>query len=139
MDGAPLSPDEVQHYRDHGWVVARDFLRRRMGWGDAGGLIEHYMALHEEIPHSERFGGVDDEHDDPNRRYPRLINMKDDRTAALSSAPQLLDAVAALLEDEPSLYQTMLYFKPPQGRGQALHQGTCGSSLSLPHPTYPPL
>jgi phytanoyl-CoA hydroxylase len=33
-----------------------------------------------------------------------------------------LDAVAALLDDEPLLNQTMLYFKPPQGRGQALHQ-----------------
>lgn len=41
----------------------------------------------------------------------------------IDQAPRCrLDAVAVLLDDEPLLNQTMLYFKPPRGRGQALHQ-----------------
>lgn len=67
---------------------------------------------------------MDDKHEDSNRQYPRTINMhKSDPTSrALSSDPSLRSAVAQLLQDEPELYQTMLYFKPPRGRGQALHQ-----------------
>lgn len=82
------------------------------------------MRLHEEIPFEQRFAGVEDEHEDSNRLYPRTINMHshDEQSRRLSSDPVLLGAVRQLLADEPRLYQTMCYFKPPAGRGQALHQ-----------------
>ena len=34
----------------------------------------------------------------------------------------MLELVEQLIDDKPVLRQTMLYFKPPGGRGQALHQ-----------------
>ena len=36
--------------------------------------------------------------------------------------PRIRDGLAALLGEEPYAVQTMLYFKPPGARGQALHQ-----------------
>jgi phytanoyl-CoA hydroxylase len=116
-----LTPAEVSHYREHGWVVASQFLARRMQ-RDPAQLVDHFMALHETVPHDRRYGGVDDEHEDSNHQWPRMINMQDGETAALASSPPLLAAVGELLNDEPQLHQTMVYFKPPRGRGQALHQ-----------------
>ena len=85
MSGS-LTPDELLHYREHGWVVAPQFLRRRMG-ADPVALREHFMMLHDRIPHEKRFGGVADEHEDANHQYPRMINMhnEDEQTATLAS------------------------------------------------------
>ena len=87
---ASLTTAELHHYREHGWVVAVQFLRRRMG-ADPDTLRQHFMELHERIPHDQRFGGVEDEHEDTNRQYPRLINMhdSDEQTASLASNPAL--------------------------------------------------
>ena len=62
--------------------------------------------------------------DDPNHTYPRMINMHDwdPASATWATRPDLLAAVEQLIDDEPVLRQTMLYFKPPGGRGQGLHQ-----------------
>jgi ectoine hydroxylase-related dioxygenase (phytanoyl-CoA dioxygenase family) len=36
--------------------------------------------------------------------------------------PRILDVLAAIFAEEPLAAQSMLYFKPPTARGQALHQ-----------------
>ena len=46
----------------------------------------------------------------------------DTLTGEWATQGTLLRIVEQLIEDTPVLRQTMLYFKPPGGRGQALHQ-----------------
>lgn len=61
---------------------------------------------------------------DPLSRYPRLLQPH--RTDAVSLdfllEPRIRKAFAGLVDREPLAVQTMLYFKPPGARGQALHQ-----------------
>jgi hypothetical protein len=61
---------------------------------------------------------------DPLQRYPRMIHMhRWDATARKWLLdPRLLNYLAGFFCCEPLGCQTMLYFKPPGARGQALHQ-----------------
>jgi phytanoyl-CoA hydroxylase len=108
-------------------------------------LRDHFMALRRRGSHPDDLVGVDAGSRDPLRRYPRMAQMhRWDGT----SLRWLLDArlrarLTALLGAEPYAVQTMLYFKPPGSRGQALHQdnfylraepGTCVAAwLALDH------
>lgn len=90
---------EAAHYRDHYME-----LRKQERWGD--------------------FAGVNPSSDDPLLRYPRMIHMHrwDPISLAWLIEPRLRTVLTALLGMEPFAVQTMLYFKPPGARGQALHQ-----------------
>lgn len=86
---------------------------------------EHFMSLRESgNAYPGDFAGVDLTSNDPLKRYPRMIHMH--RWDALSldwMLDERLDAcMTALLGLSPYAVQTMLYFKPAGGRGQALHQ-----------------
>jgi ectoine hydroxylase-related dioxygenase (phytanoyl-CoA dioxygenase family) len=61
---------------------------------------------------------------DPLKRYPRMIHMHrwDDLSLRWMTDPRLNACLTGLLGREPYAVQTMLYFKPPGSRGQALHQ-----------------
>jgi ectoine hydroxylase-related dioxygenase (phytanoyl-CoA dioxygenase family) len=61
---------------------------------------------------------------DPLNKFPRLIDMHewDERTSRWAADERMCAVVAQLIDDEPVLNQTMLYFKPPGARGQGLHQ-----------------
>jgi phytanoyl-CoA hydroxylase len=48
--------------------------------------------------------------DDPLKRYPRMLH------------PQVFAVLTDLYGEEPLAAQSMFYFKPPQSRGQVLHQ-----------------
>ena len=62
--------------------------------------------------------------DDPLERFPRVMypHKYDDEARALFIDPRLRPILAQLVGDDPIGTQTMLYFKPPGARGQALHQ-----------------
>ena len=47
MNGT-LTPAEVEHFRDHGWVIASAFLPLQMG-ADPATLRAHFMELHERV------------------------------------------------------------------------------------------
>lgn len=94
-------PDEAALYRDH-------FMRLRHAGTYPGDLVaDDHIA------------------NDPLKRHPRMIHMH--RWDAASRA-WLLDRrlgahLTALFDGiEPLAVQTMVYFKPPGARGQALHQ-----------------
>jgi phytanoyl-CoA hydroxylase len=93
-------PTEVAHYRDH-------FMTLRKHGSYPGDLV-----------------GSDPRPDDPLQRYPRMIHMHrwDDLSRQWLLEPRLNACLTALLGREPYAVQTMLYFKPPGARGQALHQ-----------------
>jgi phytanoyl-CoA hydroxylase len=97
-----FTPEEVAHYRDH-------FMEMRHAGSYPGDMVADTLLKKSA---------------DPLKRYPRMINMHnwDDLSRKWMNDKRLLRRVEELL-GEPSLcMQTMIYFKPPQARGQALHQ-----------------
>lgn len=116
----PLSEKQVQQYHDVGYVIVPGVI----GQDEAARLIEHYMARRAEGPKPLDYGGADENPDDPNHRYPRMLNMQewDKVSEELTQHAELLAIASQLIDDEPELSQTMVYFKPPGGSGQGLHQ-----------------
>jgi ectoine hydroxylase-related dioxygenase (phytanoyl-CoA dioxygenase family) len=98
----------------------------------------HYMDLRmKERPGD--FAGVDLSSEDPLKRYPRMIHMhRWDEVSMRWGTDERIDRVLTeVLGQEPFFVQTMLYYKPAGGRGQALHQdnaylrvqpGTCAAA-----------
>ena len=68
--------------------------------------------------------GVDVGGNDPLKKFPRMIHMHRWDNASLNWMldPRIATTLTALMGAEPYAVQTMLYFKPPKARGQALHQ-----------------
>lgn len=87
-------------------------------------LTEHYMALRAAGSYPGDTAGVDAGSSDPLKRYPRMIHMHrwDETSLRWMIDARLNECLTALLGREPYAVQTMLYFKPPGARGQALHQ-----------------
>ncbi|MBS1704474.1 MAG: phytanoyl-CoA dioxygenase family protein [Armatimonadetes bacterium] len=61
---------------------------------------------------------------DPLRQFPRIIHphLWDSVCRDFMIDPRLKPYLAQMMDDEPVAVQTMVYFKPPGARGQALHQ-----------------
>ena len=86
---------------------------------------EHYLSLRETGPHpGDLVNQWDEDENDPLKRYPRLINMHrwDDISRQWLLHGRLQQCLNSILGHDPYAIQTMLYFKPPGARGQALHQ-----------------
>jgi phytanoyl-CoA hydroxylase len=106
-------------------------------------LRQHFLDLRARGPHPGDYSGADASAADPLRSFPRMIDMHDwDATSReWLLDPRLIGRVGALFGHAAYAVQTMLYFKPPGARGQALHQdqfylrarpGTCmGAWLAL--------
>jgi phytanoyl-CoA hydroxylase len=88
-------------------------------------LRDHFMRLREAGSYPGDVVGVDPGSEDPLKRYPRMIHMHRWDQVALDwlLEPRLAHSLSSLLDGlEPFAVQTMLYFKPPGVRGQAVHQ-----------------
>ena len=92
--------EEVEFYRDH-------FMQLRASGGYPGDLVIS-----------------DNKSNDPLKKFPRMIHMHrwDQVSRQWLLDQRIADILTALLGNEPYAVQTMLYFKPPLARGQALHQ-----------------
>ena len=84
----------------------------------------HDMTLRQEGSYDGDFAGVDLTEYDPLKTYPRMIHMHrwDETSLKWMTDPRLDSYMSAFLGQSPFAVQTMLYFKPPGSRGQALHQ-----------------
>jgi len=115
-----LSQRQIHEYREAGFLILPGLFDR----STAQQMVEHYMTMRAEGPKPGDTGGTQDHPEDPNHTYPRMINMHrwDPLTEGWAVRADVLAIVEDLIGDTPVLNQTMLYFKPPGGRGQALHQ-----------------
>ena len=115
-----LTAQQCSQYRDAGYVV----VPRLFEPDTARQMIDHYMEARRKGPLPGDYGGTSDHPEDPTRHYPRMINMHDwdPLSEQWATAAKLQSTVRQLIDDEPVLRQTMIYFKPPLGRGQGLHQ-----------------
>lgn len=115
-----FTQEQLKHYHQDGYAVARAVFST----GEVERLKEHYMALRAAGSYPGDTAGVDVTSSDPLKRFPRMIHMhRWDETSLRWMIDSRLNAcMTALLGREPLAVQTMLYFKPPGARGQALHQ-----------------
>jgi phytanoyl-CoA hydroxylase len=108
-------------FDQRGYVVARGLFDA----GEAAHLRDHFMRLREAGGYPGDVVGADPSSNDPLKRYPRMIHMHRWDRVALHwlLEPRLARSLTTLLGGvEPFAVQTMVYFKPPGARGQAVHQ-----------------
>lgn len=109
-----------QSFVENGYVVVKQLFTP----AEAEFFRNHYMDLRAKGSYPGDTVGVDPENNDPLKRYPRMIHMHhwDETSLRFLIDARLNEVLTELLGSEPYAAQTMLYFKPPKARGQALHQ-----------------
>jgi len=115
-----ITPEQKQLFDQEGYLIYRQLF----SGSEARHFIDHFMALRQQGSYPGDFSGVDIHSSDPLKKFPRMIHM---HRWDKPSLDWLLDRrIATVLTElmglEPYAVQTMIYFKPPKGRGQALHQ-----------------
>ncbi|NJK81077.1 MAG: phytanoyl-CoA dioxygenase family protein [Chloroflexaceae bacterium] len=110
----------IEQYRRAGFVVVPQLFSP----AEVAHYREHFMALRAAGPRPHDFAGIDLHAEDPLKRFPRMMHMHhwDNLSLRWLLDARLNDWLTTLLGSEPYAVQTMLYFKPPGARGQALHQ-----------------
>lgn len=116
-----LTNEQLQQFERDGYIILSGLFSEQ----EATELREHFMDIHAAGPvegfNPQPLAEVDG---DVLRAYPRYIHPH--KRDALSMDIMLDSRFEKILEDlfgEPALAaQSMFYYKPPGGRGQALHQ-----------------
>jgi phytanoyl-CoA hydroxylase len=115
-----MSASSKERFDRDGYVVAHALFPP----DEVDALREHFMTLRRHGSYALDLVGVQPSSNDPLRRYPRMAQMHrwDDTSLRWLLDARIEERLTALLGVEPFAVQTMLYFKPPGSRGQALHQ-----------------
>ena len=117
---ATVATDLVAQYRRGGYVK----VERLFSLDETSILRTYFTAMVERGGDGWAEGGVDSASEDPLRRYPRLLQPHRGDPVAMDFMvdERIRQWLTAFYEREPLAVQTMVYFKPPGARGQALHQ-----------------
>ncbi|MCB0132669.1 MAG: phytanoyl-CoA dioxygenase family protein, partial [Caldilineaceae bacterium] len=120
MDQYGIDQSVYAAFQEDGYAVVRGLFTPK----ETAAYRDHFMDLRAANTYPGDFAGVDLTSSDPLKRFPRMIHMHrwDQVSLQWLLDPRLDQAMTALLGASPFAVQTMLYFKPPGGRGQALHQ-----------------
>lgn len=115
-----MSASFKDEFDQQGYTVARGLF----GADEVERLREHYMVLRRRGSYEGDVVGVQPRSRDPLRRYPRMAQMHrwDEVSLQWLIDDRLERVLNEILGRAPYAVQTMLYFKPPGSRGQALHQ-----------------
>lgn len=114
-----LTDAHQQFYEDNGYVVVTGLFSP----AEVAHFLDHFMYLRQ-FPQLGDDTGIVVDPNDPIKRYPRMLrpHLWDDLSLRWMLEPRLNACLTGLLGNEPYAAQTMMYFKPPGARGQALHQ-----------------
>jgi ectoine hydroxylase-related dioxygenase (phytanoyl-CoA dioxygenase family) len=119
-----MFPANLSQYREQfqneGYVVIPGLFSQE----EVARYLDHYMTMRAQGELPGDFAGVNANSTDPLKKFPRMIHMHrwDELSLQWMINERLNRCMTALLGSEPYAVQTMLYFKPPGARGQALHQ-----------------
>ncbi len=115
-----LATDQLSNYRRDGYLVVPALFVQE----EVEKLSDHFMALRHAGAYPGDSSGVEAGSADPLKQYPRMIHMNrwDEISLRWMLDARIAACLTELLGMEPFAVQTMLYFKPPGARGQALHQ-----------------
>lgn len=113
-----VTPEQKKQFDEQGYLVYRGLFSRE----ETDAYNIHYMEMHEKNTPNP-IDKITTE-SDPLKRYSRMLMMHRDDEVSLKFLidARIRDVLSALLSNEPLAVQTMMYFKPPKARGQALHQ-----------------
>ncbi len=138
-----LTPEQYDRFENDGHLIIKGFYSP----DEVQVLTDTFMEMHRQGPIPGFFAPktAEEAKGDPLRMYPRIMHPHRFNDVPLK---YLLDrrlelVLTDLFGEEPLAAQSMLYFKPAGGRGQALHQdnfylnvhpGTCIAAwLALDH------
>jgi hypothetical protein len=112
--------ESVAFYRENGYVLASQLFTPE----EVVSLRTYFTDMVERGGDGWAEGGVHPDSPDPLKRYPRLLqpHRGDDVAMNFMVDDRIRTWLTAFYEREPLAVQTMVYFKPPGARGQALHQ-----------------
>lgn len=115
-----IEPKCVDEFKTQGYTIVPGLFSKE----EVASYIEHYMTLRAAGTYPGDFPGVNVNDADPLKKYPRMIHMHrwDEVSLKWMLDPRLDACMTAFGGASPLAVQTMLYFKPPGARGQALHQ-----------------
>jgi phytanoyl-CoA hydroxylase len=115
-----ISFDDLEKMKIEGYVVVPQVFSRE----EVKYYLDHFMRLREKGRYEGDWEGVPADDDDPLKKYPRMIHMHhwDEVSLKWLLDDRIRHCLHALMGIEPLAVQTMIYFKPPGARGQALHQ-----------------
>lgn len=116
-----VNDTNIDEFSHRGFTIVRGLFTA----AEAADYRDHFMALNEQGSHDGDFSGVEGGGEyDPLKQYPRMIHMHrwDEKAMGYLLHPRIRSTMNALLGADPYAVQTMLYFKPPGARGQAIHQ-----------------
>jgi ectoine hydroxylase-related dioxygenase (phytanoyl-CoA dioxygenase family) len=119
-EAAVLTDEHKSFYQVNGYAVVRGLFSLE----EVARYREHYMTLRRRGSYPGDNAELDVTATDPLKSYPRMIHMHrwDEVSRRWMLDKRLNACMTGLLGREPYAVQTMLYFKPPGSRGQALHQ-----------------
>ena len=115
-----ITAEQKEFFNQNGYLIVSGLFSQE----ETAYYRDYYMELrHDERCQADR-RPKDSKQKDPLLAYPRLMQMHrwDAVTLQWLLDQRLNQCMTGLLEREPLAVQTMLYFKPPKARGQALHQ-----------------
>ena len=138
-----VTSQQLAQFERDGFLIVRGLVSQE----ETQDLIEHFMALHDKGVAGELQGynapPWEESNGDILRHFPRMMHphLWDETSMNYMLDDRFHAVLKALMQDEVLAAQSMLYFKPPGARGQALHQdnfylkvapGTCMAAwLSL--------
>ncbi len=110
----------LDQFTHQGYALAKGLFSA----SEVAHYIDYFMDMVHRGGDGWAEGGVDPEHSDPLKRYPRLLQPHRGDKVAFDYMvdPRVDEWLTALLGESPFAVQTMVYFKPPGAKGQALHQ-----------------
>ncbi|MCA9743202.1 MAG: phytanoyl-CoA dioxygenase family protein [Deferribacteres bacterium] len=110
----------ISQIRADGYTIVRGLFSTH----EVEQFLEHFMALRASGALPDDWSGIEAGENDPLKKFPRMIHMHrwDQLSLDWLLDPRIAAHLEAFLKEKPLAVQTMLYFKPPGARGQALHQ-----------------
>ena len=137
-----VTDDELEAFHKNGYHIARGLFSRE----EAEQLRDYFTELRLSDNYPGDVIGVGATEDDPARNYPVMHHPHrwDDAARSYMLDERVRQCLTRLIGAEPLACQSMVYFKPPQSRGQALHQdnyylrvspGTCMAAWMALDPT----
>jgi phytanoyl-CoA hydroxylase len=116
----PISEAEKDSYHANGYLVVGGLFSQE----ECDFWSKYFTEMVERGGDGWAEGEVDSSNEDPLKRYPRLLQPHRGDKVAFDYMvdPRINRYLTSFYNREPFAVQTMVYFKPPGARGQALHQ-----------------
>lgn len=115
-----ITAEQYDGYHRDGYLVVRGLFAA----DEVEAIKAHFMGMNAAAAYPNAAETIDADSPDPLKRFPRIMQPHrwDERSLQWLIDARLNACMTGLLAREPYAVQTMFYFKPSGGRGQALHQ-----------------